>query len=69
MSPIKKKVTMAADELELAMNVHPPEWTTAPDRVGEIVELDIGAKSTKIKVDGAPSWVVRNDDYVTVVYL
>jgi hypothetical protein len=64
---MKTKMTMLADELEMGMLVHPPTWVEAPDRVGPIVELDVGARVTTIKVDGAMKFVKRNDEYVTVL--
>jgi hypothetical protein len=64
---MKTKMTMVADELEMGMLVHAPSWVDAPDRVDEIVELEVGSRYTTIKVLGAMKFVKRNDEFVTVL--
>lgn len=64
-----KKVTMQADELEVGMLVHHPDWDDgAPDRVGAIEEIFRGVSSRRLTVAGStrPFWV-HNSDYLETI--
>lgn len=65
---MKHKITMQADELEVGMLVHHPDWTGAPDRVGAIEEIYEGISSRRLTVAGSthPFWKHKSDYVETI---